>query len=403
MRSVDLTQQLAALNDVTAYQHVRVFFLWAGVPIASADFANHQRRISVARLLDVAVECCTMPVVQRMFADQLPQAGRDAERLPDDLAVSVVVATLDRPAELRGCLAALRAQTTRRPVEIVVVDNHAASGRTAPVVKEFPGVVLVSEPRQGLAYARNAGFRAATATIVTCTDDDVVIPPGWLDALAAPFGDPSVMAVTGNVLPLELESDAQRFYEAYGGLGRGFERRAVDGQWFRQFRSAVPAWNLGATANAAFRTTIFTDPAIGLMDEALGPGMPSGVGEDTYLFYKILKAGHRLIYEPSAYVWHRHRRTMPELRRQMYGYSKGHVAYHLTTLLRDRDRRALVRLAQLPRWHVQQLLRWAWAHFKGRQSYPLSLILIEICGHLAGPWSLWRSRRRVRREGRSAP
>ena len=94
---------------------------------------------------------------------------------------------------------------------------------------------------------------------------------------------------------------------------------------------------------------------------------------------------------------------MPELRRQMYGYSKGHVAYHLTTLLRDRDRRALVRLAQLPRGHVSQLLRWAWTRARGRQFYPLSLILLQIWGSWAGPWSLWLSRRRVRREGRSVP
>jgi hypothetical protein len=87
----------------------------------------------------------------------------------------------------------------------------------------------------------------------------------------------------------------------------------------------------------------------------------------------------------------------------MYGYSKGHVAYHLTTLLRDRDRRALVRLAQLPRGHVRQIGRWAWHRLQGRQSYPLSLVLLEIWGHLVGPWSLWQSRRRVRREGRSGP
>jgi GT2 family glycosyltransferase len=403
VRSVDLARPLTALDDVAAYQHVRVFFLWRGVPVASADVDNHGHAISAARLLDVAVQHCAIPIVQQMLADQLGHAGTDAKRLPDDLAVSVVVATLDRPEQLRGCLASLQAQTTRRPMEIVVVDNHPASGRTAPVVKEFPGVVLVSERRRGLAYARNAGFVAARGAIVACTDDDVVIPPGWLEALATPFIDPAVMAVTGNVLPLELESAAQRFYEAYGGLGRGFARRVVDGHWFREFRTAVPTWNLGATANAAFRATIFADPAIGLMDEALGPGMPSAVGEDTYLFYKILKAGYRLIYEPSAYVWHRHRQTMPELRRQMYGYSKGHVAYHLTTLLGDRDRRALVRLAQLPRWHVWQLLRWARARLQGRQYYPLSLMLLEIWGHLAGPWSLWRSRRRVRREGRSGP
>jgi O-antigen biosynthesis protein len=403
VRAVDLTESLAALEDVTAYEHVRVVFLWAGVPIASADVDNHGHAISVARLVDLAVQHCTAPIVERMLAAQLDPAGGGTARVPHDLAVSVVVATLDRPEQLHGCLAALASQTTRRPLEIIVVDNHPASGRTAPVVKEFPNVVLVSEPRRGLAYARNAGFIAARGAIVACTDDDVVIPPGWIDALAAPFDDPAVAAVTGNVLPLELESPAQRFFEAYGGLGRGFQRRMADGHWFHQFRTAVPTWTLGATANAAFRASIFAEADIGLMDEALGPGMPSGVGEDTYLFYKILKSGHRLIYEPAAYVWHRHRRSMPELRRQLYGYSKGHVAYHLTTLLRDGDRRALVRLAQLPRWHVRQLARWGWNRLHGRHFYPLSLLMLEVGGHLAGAWALWRSRGRVRREGRSGP
>ena len=90
------------------------------------------------------------------------------------------------------------------------------------------------------------------------------------------------------------------------------------------------------TANAAFRTSMFHDPQIGLMDEALGPGMPSGVGEDTYLFYKVLKAGYTIVYEPAAWVRHKHRRDLPGLRRQLFGYSKGHVAYHLTTLLSRR-------------------------------------------------------------------
>jgi cellulose synthase/poly-beta-1,6-N-acetylglucosamine synthase-like glycosyltransferase len=379
-----------------------VLFFWSGVPIASADVDNHGHPISVARLLDVAVQCCSAPIVERLL-DSDPPARADAACLPADVPVSVVVATLDRPAQLRGCLTALQAQATRRPLEIAVVDNHPASGLTAPIVKEFPGVVLVSESRRGRAYARNAGFLSTRGAIVACTDDGVVIPPAWVEALAGPFADPTVMAVTGNVLPLELESTAQRFFEASGGLGYGFARRAVGGRWFRECRTAVPTWTLGVTACAAFRAAIFRDPAIGLMDEALGSGMPSSAGEDAYLFYKILKAGHQIIYEPSAYVWHRHPRSMPELHRQMYGRSTGHVAYQLTTLLRDGDRRALDRLAQLPRWHTGQLLRWMWNRMRGRPFYPLSLLLLQIWGHLAGPWSLWRSRRRVAREGRTHP
>jgi GT2 family glycosyltransferase len=312
--------------------------------------------------------------------------------------VSIVVATLDRPDDLRECLVHLVQQETPRAVEIIVVDNHPASGLTPPVVAEFPNVELVNEPRRGLAYARNKGFLASRGEIAVATDDDVIAPPDWLERLLLPFADPNVMVVTGNVLPWRVETEAQRLFEIYGGLGRGSERRIVDGKWFRQCRAAVPTWSLGATANAAFRTSIFHHASIGLMDEALGPGMPSGVGEDTYLFYRVLRAGFTIVYEPTAWVWHKHRREMAALRRQIFDYSKGHVAYHLTTLLRDGDARALVNLALLlPATHVRRALQ----RILGRSEYPLSLLLLEVAGNLAGPWGLWKSRQRVQREGLS--
>jgi LPS sulfotransferase NodH/GT2 family glycosyltransferase len=300
----------------------------------------------------------------------------------------------------------LVAQETPRQVEIIVVDNHPASGVTPPVVAEFPEVVLVEEPRRGLAYARNAGFAASRGHISIATDDDVRMAPGWLEKLVAPFSRNDVMIVTGNVLPLELETGAQRQFERYGGLGRGFDACEADGAWFRKFRHrAVPTWELGATANAAFRTAIFHHPDIGLMDEALGPGMPSGVGEDTYLFYRVLKAGFTIRYEPEAYVWHKHRREQRALRRQIYEYSKGHVAYHLTTLLRDSDMRAVPHLLlHLPIWRIKQIRRKIKDGIRRRRSkYTWSLIWLEIVGNLLGPWALWRSRRRVKREGRSQP
>lgn len=208
------------------------------------------------------------------------------------------------------------------------------------------------------------------------------------------------MVVTGNVIPLELETPAQRLFELYGGLGRGFEGRIVNRDWFNQFRRGVPTWTLGATANAAFRANIFTHPEIGLMYEALGPGMPSGTGEDIYLFYKILKARYTIVYEPAAYVWHKHRRDMPALRKQLFSYSKGYVSYHLTTLLRDRDFRALVTLAvRVPGGHLYRIFE----RLSGKSAYPLWLVALEITGHVAGPWALWRSRQRVKREGRSDP
>jgi O-antigen biosynthesis protein len=122
--------------------------------------------------------------------------------------------------------------------------------------------------------------------------------------------------------------------------------------------------------------------------------------EWTFLFYKVLKAGYTIIYEPKAYLFHKHRRTFKALQSQIYNYSKGHVAYHLTTLLNDHDFRALVRLfIELPFYHIKRLIR----RFLGRGDYPMSLILLEIAGNLAGPYAVFKSRRRVRRLGASEP
>lgn len=332
------------------------------------------------------------------------QSAGTESGLPLDVSVSIVVATYDRPDDLKICLESLVAQQTARQVEIIVVDNHPASGLTPPVAARFPGVELISESRQGLAYARNAGFCASRGAICITTDDDVTAPPDWLEKLLTPFVDEEVMVVTGNTLPLTLETRAQRLFEAYGGLGKGLERKEVGGEWFRSFRfQAVPTWQLGATANAAFRASIFSHRQIGLMDESLGPGMPSGVGEDTYLFYKVLKAGFKVIYEPNAWVWHKHRREMSSLRRQIYAYSKGHVAYHLTTWLRDRDARALLHVFVLmPPWRVLQMLRLLGQQLRGTKSYSISMLLLEIAGNLVGPFALWQSRQRVLREGRTS-
>lgn len=315
-------------------------------------------------------------------------------RLTDGVSVSIVVPTFDRPGDLRRCLSALASQRSRRALDIIVVDNHPTSGLTPAVVASFPDVRLISEPRQGLSFARNAGIRAAKGDLLVATDDDVTMPTEWLETLVAPFVDPETMIVTGNVIAADLSGKAQQLFEAYGGLSRGTEPQRVDGNWFWAFRGAVPTWRLGATANAAFRRTIFFDPQIGVLDEALGAGTPAGCSEDTYLFYKALRAGYTIQYEPRAVVWHHHRSDMRALRHQIYSYAKGHVAYQLTTLLRDRDLRAVERLfVELPRLYASRLRdRW-----RGESSYPASLIALEVLGNLVGPFALWRSRRRASR------
>lgn len=430
VRTLDLSQPLQPLTDVTNHPKVRLFVHWREQLRGMVEIDNQGQPLSVSRLRQELAkhlglkllkaepglrEQETWMQLQLALNQKLSPSTPGGELLPTspeatlaplpaDVSVSVVVATHDRPEDLRHCLNCLLHQQSSRVVEIIVVDNHPASGLTPPVIAEFPGVKLLQEVRQGLSYARNAGIVASQGEIIIATDDDVTMPPDWLEKLIAPFARQDVMVVTGNVLPLELTTRSQYLFEAYGGLGRGFQPLEVNGFWFdvrfRKTLKALPTWDLGATASAAFRATIFHHPQVGLLDEALGAGMPTGCSEDTDLFYRVLKAGYTIVYEAKAFVWHRHRSTVPALRRQLYNYSKGHVAYQLTTLMRDHDLRALVRLfVELPHAYLQRIK----ARLTGQNDYPLWLILIEIAGNLAGPWSLWRSRWRVSQQGQSQP
>jgi O-antigen biosynthesis protein len=420
VRRVDIAESLAPILDLADYDAVRVFVSRDNVPLGDFTLNCRSHSISVQQLRDAITANIGIRIVSPdnqthdgdvyvevqsalmdAYADLSDQED-DALRLPETVSATVVLATFDRPDDLRSCLSYLTRQETRRPFEIIVVDNNPSSGLTPPVVAEFQGVRLLSEERQGRSYASNRGFIASRGDITIATDDDVIYPPDWLERIVAPFAQANVMAVTGNVLPVELETRAQRLFEEYGGLSRGYHRYEVNLDWFNRFRRrGVPVWELGATANVAFRSVIFRDPKIGMLDETLGAGTPTGCSEDTYLFYKILKAGHTIVYEPAAYVWHRHRRDMRSLRRQLYNYSKGHVALHLTTLINDGDPRGMFDIfIRLPRWRMRQLMTQAKRSFKGQMRFPLSLVIAETLGNLAGPYALWKSRQRVKQLGR---
>jgi glycosyltransferase involved in cell wall biosynthesis len=419
VRMMELTENIQPITDVPQYTGVRVFIAYKGNPIGSVDIPNKGETISKSRFIEEVVNKLHLSLLllkQEYNKDNVWTKLKDglalkyhydteekveskAGNLPLNISASVVLCTYNRPDDLRNCLSSLTSQVSGRFYEIIVVDNCPSSGLTSPVVAEFPEVMLINETRQGLAYARNAGIIASRGDIIIATDDDVTMPPDWLEKIIAPFSRADIMCVTGNTLPVELATRSQQLFEEYGGLGKGFDPFEADRKWFNKFRyRAAPVWKLGATANAAFRASIFKDTRIGLMNEMLGAGMPSGCSEDSYMFYKILRAGYTLVYEPAAFVWHKHRGSMKALKNQIYNYSKGHICHHLATWIYDKDQRGLIQiLFRLPQAHFYRIK----SRLMGKSTYPISMILLEIKGNLAAPWALFRSWKRVKKQGRS--
>ena len=162
--------------------------------------------------------------------------------------------------------------------------------------------------------------------------------------------------------------------------------------------TGVQTCALPISANAAFRSTIFADPAVGLMEEALGAGTPAGGAEENHFTYKILRSGGTIIYDPSAYVWHHHRRTLKALYHQVQGQMVSCPALNLTLWLQEGDLRGRQQLLiHMPRYFWQ-----CWRdRILGRSKTPWIILFYELKGYLIGFWGYWESQRVVKRQGRS--
>jgi GT2 family glycosyltransferase len=303
---------------------------------------------------------------------------------------TVAICTRERPEDLTRALTAVSALTTA-PHEILVVDNNPSTSGTRDVVAGFENVRYVREDRPGLDAARNRALREATASIVAFTDDDASPEPAWLGHLLEPFADPRVLCTTGLTLPLELETAAQEWFERYSPFGRGFDRRVLDGI----HDDPLAVASAGAGANMAVRRSVVD--RVGPFDEALDAGTPARSGGDHEIFGRILAAGYRIVYEPRAVSWHRHRRTWEELREALQGYGTGVYAIWTRRLLYEHEPATLRHAA---RWLYHAQLPRLWSALRGTaDSVPLDLLTAELRGCLAGPAAYRKARRQARAAG----
>jgi GT2 family glycosyltransferase len=315
---------------------------------------------------------------------------QNAPKTPLELPTwSVIICSRDRTEDLRRCLdSIMRVDVSVLPTgEIVVVDNAPSSPQTAQLAAGYP-VKYLREDRPGLNWARARGAREAAGEIVIYTDDDVIVDGGWIKAMLEPFESSRTAAVTGLILPLELEAEPQELFERYGGFGRGFEKRAFD------YTNIAPsaAGYVGAGASMALRRELVVD--LGLFEAELDCGTAAETGGDAYAFYRLLANGYRIVYNPEALIWHRHRRDYTSLRKTLASYSVGGFAFLTRCLVQHRDLQAIgVALSWLWSDHLEQLAR---VLSRSPDALPLDLVLAQFTGVPRGIIAYFISRRRER-------
>lgn len=302
-------------------------------------------------------------------------------------SVTIAICTKDRPDNLACCLDSLQKCLVGEVklvslVEILIVDNASSDSRTHQLAVSQSNVRYVYEPKPGLNFARNRAIQEATGELLAFLDDDVTVDRGWLTGLLeTAVKDPDAVAFTGQVLPYELETEAQILFEQRGGFRRGFDKirygKTLPGDAFYPCQASV----FGTGANMAFRRDILVK--LGGFDEALDTGSPLPGGGDLDIFYRVIRAGYPLIYEPQYLVFHQHRREMKALRRQYErSWGKGYMAFLVKSYQTDPSYRYKL-CCLIAKWlgeHVWKLQK----SLRGRFVLPPDMVFAELWGGISG-------------------
>jgi glycosyltransferase involved in cell wall biosynthesis len=218
--------------------------------------------------------------------------------------ITVILCTYNRANRLGEALESVLASALPSDLEweILVVDNNSTD-HTCAVATEFchryPGRVrYLFEARQGLSAARNAGIQEANGDVLAFMDDDVTVGPIWLNNLTSPLLGGSWVGAGG---PIRLQRDfiPPRWLRLKGPFSMGGALAALFdlGDTPAELRQAPYGTNM-AYAKSMFQK-------YGGFRTDLGRSGNNLIGmEDTEFGARLLAAGERLWYEPSAVIYH---------------------------------------------------------------------------------------------------
>lgn len=117
------------------------------------------------------------------------------------MKVSVIIPVYNEEQYIEACLISL-AKQEESPDEVIIVDNNCKD-HTIDIAKKY-NVKILREEKQGMIFARNAGFNAARNEILARCDADVILPIDWIKKIKQDFTDSSVDAISGPLILYDL-------------------------------------------------------------------------------------------------------------------------------------------------------------------------------------------------------
>jgi GT2 family glycosyltransferase len=273
----------------------------------------------------------------------------------DAFALTVLIPTFEGGDVIAQQLEALAGQEFTGSWEVIVADN-ASGDDTVTVVKTFtdrlPGLHLVDASAQsGKAYALNEGARAARGRSIVFLDQDDVVQPGYLAAMAAALEQSSFVA-------------ARMEYESLNPTWLSWSRRPAQTEGVGLYLEFLPA---AAGCSLGIRRAVLQD--VGGFDDTIV------VSDDIDLCWRVQLAGHELDFVPDAVLSYRYRDSVRGIFAQALGYGAAVPLLYRRYRARGMPRRSWPEAVRFYAGALTRLVRLAWAHSESD---------LAGCAHLIG-------------------
>jgi GT2 family glycosyltransferase len=283
--------------------------------------------------------------------------------------VTAVICTRDRPARLRGALAALERQT-RQDFGLLVVDQ---SSQLDPDLirraRTDPRFAYLHDLGAGLSRSRNLASRTAGTEWLAFIDDDCILEPDWIEQLDAVISEhPAAGFVTGHV-----SAGAGPAGDHLPAAARPVRADAIlHGRWTRPER-------LGFGVCMVVRRSVIV--GLGGWDERFGAGTsPFPAAEDVDFNYRFLRGGGVGVATSRLRAQHDQWRSPQETKRLYRGYAVAGAAFPVKHL-RTGDIRGGLWL-----WwcHLVEVVRLLGSGVRHRSPLRVRVAALQLAGILEG-------------------
>jgi len=221
--------------------------------------------------------------------------------------ISVIVPFYNEESYIEQCLWSLVSQDMApERYEVLFVDNQSTD-RSAGIVRRFPGVVLLTEPRRSAYHARNRALRQARGEIIAFTDADCVVAPDWLRVIERTMREKRAKILLGHRM---FAPEAGCFVRLFQDYENAKIRYVLSHGQRQQY--------FGFTNNMAVHRAVF---------DRLGPFESCRIVGDTDLIFRLATQEPEAViqYVPQMRVTHLEIKTALDWIRKMASYGGAHA------------------------------------------------------------------------------